>query len=638
MLETMRRASKTWIAALFIGVLVMSFALFGIGDVFTGSSARVVAVVGDTEISTAEFSRELRDDLQRLRQQQGLEITPAQAHEVGYDRDVLERLMAQLALDLHAQEMGLRVGRDTLRRVITSLDGFQAIDGSFDINAFNNYLQRAGLTQQEFESRFRLDVTRQHLVSAIMAGTRAPSGYVLALRRHEDERRAVEFAVLSPDALWATADPGDAVLEAYLAENPDFFRTPEYRAFTMIAIGPDQLGESIVVTDEEIAAAWEATRARFNKPEKRTLDQIVFPTKEEAEAAAARMAAGESFDAIAAERGLTPEDLSLGEVPEGDPLVPAVAFEVAAGTTTPAAEAQFGWVILRVVSITPGEEKTLADMRDEIVAALRRRKAQEELDPIFDAIEDARGARTPFEEIAQRLNLKLLSVTAMDAAGNDPAGAIVTGIPGDPRFLQEVFGLDAGQESDTLLTQDSILYAVRLDGITPPTTKPLSEIRQQVLEAWQVADTGKRLNDLAAELAGRASAGEDMVAMLREYDLRLTPLADVSRTTATDDLPAGAVNLLFRAKPGQWITTPHAKLAPEGSDDAPVPLMVIARATNVSFAAAPEGDTRLAELGGQTAQSLAGDMMALFISDIEATMGTEVNSAELAAIAGAGDR
>lgn len=638
MLETMRRASKTWVAALFIGVLVMSFALFGIGDVFTGSSERVVAVVGDTEISTQEFDRALREDLQRLRQQQGLEISVAQAHEVGYDRDVLERLMAQRALDIHAKDMGLRVGNDTLRRIITSLQGFQAIDGSFDINTFNQYLQRMNISQQEFENRFRLDVVRQQLVSAILAGTRAPSGYVLALRRHEDERRAVEFAVLTPEALAEAGDPDDAVLEAYLAENAGIFRTPEYRSFTMIAIGPDQLGEAIVVTDEEVAAAWEATRARFSRPEKRTLDQIVFPTREEAEAAAARMAAGESFDAIAAERGLTPEDLSLGEVPKGDPLVPAVAFEVAAGTTTPAAEAQFGWVILRVVSITPGEEKTLADMRDEIVAALRRRKAQEELDPIFEAIEDARGARTPFEEIAQRLNLKLLSVAAMDAAGNDPAGAVVTGIPGDPRFLQEVFALDAGQESETLLTQDSILYAVRLDGITPPATKPLSEIRQQVLEAWRVADTGKRLNDLAADLAARAASGEDMADMLRTYNVRLTTLADVSRTTATDDLPAGAVNLLFRAKPGQWITTPNARLAPEGSDEGPVPLMVVARATSVSFAAAPEGDTRLAELGGQTAQSLAGDLLALFISDIEAAMGTEVNSAELAAIANAGNR
>lgn len=638
MLETMRRASKTWVAALFIGVLVMSFALFGIGDVFTGSADRVVAKVGDTEISTQEFATELRNDLDRLRQQQGLEITLAQAHEVGYDRDVLERLMAQVALDNFARELGLRVGADTLRRIITNLEGFQGLDGSFDINAFNQYLQRASLTQPQFESRFRLDVTRQHLVSAIMAGTRAPSGYVLALRRHEDERRAVEYAVLSPSALAQSDDPDDAVLEAYLAENAGIFRTQEYRAFTMIAIGPDQLGESIVVTDEEIAEAWEANRARFSKPEKRTLDQIVFPTREEAEAAAARMAAGESFEAIAAERGLTQEDLTLGEVPKGDPLVPAIAFEVPAGTTTPAAEAQFGWVILRVVSITPAEEKTLADMRDELVAALKRRKAQDELDPIFDAIEDARGARTPFEEIAQRMNLKLLSVPAMDAVGNDPSGAVVTGIPGDPRFLQEVFELEAGQESDTLLTQDSILYAVRLDGITPPTTKPLSEIRQQVLEAWRVADTGKRLNDLSASLASRAAAGEDMAAMLRELNVRVSSVDDVSRATVTDDLPAGAVSLLFRAKPGQWVTTPNARLAPEDSDEGPIPLMVLARATSVSFAATPEGDTRLGELGGQTAQSLAGDIIALFISDVEAVMGTEVNSSQLAAIAGAEGR
>src|SRR6185312_3923456 len=107
MLEAMRRGAQTRVAKLLFAILVFSFGIWGVADVFRGWGRGYVAKVGHTEISAEEFRRSYQDDLDRISRQTKQHITPEQGHAFGLDRQVLAQMLAGTAIEEHAKQLGL---------------------------------------------------------------------------------------------------------------------------------------------------------------------------------------------------------------------------------------------------------------------------------------------------------------------------------------------------------------------------------------------------------------------------------------------------------------------------------------------------------------------------------------------------
>src|ERR1700679_1769346 len=115
MLRGMRKASSNWlgktIMAVVMGVLIISFGVWGIADIFKGFGQSTLAKVGHTEISANEFRQLYTDRLQQLGRQFGRPLTMEQARAFGLDRQVLQQTIAEAALDEEARR--LRLGQST---------------------------------------------------------------------------------------------------------------------------------------------------------------------------------------------------------------------------------------------------------------------------------------------------------------------------------------------------------------------------------------------------------------------------------------------------------------------------------------------------------------------------------------------
>src|SRR6201747_1564386 len=122
MLRGMRKASSNWlgktIMAVVMGVLIISFGVWGIADIFRGFGQSTLARVGHTEISANEFRQLYTDRLQQLGRQFGRPLTMDQARAFGLDRQVLQQTIAEAALDEETQRMGLGLSdADTMRAI-----------------------------------------------------------------------------------------------------------------------------------------------------------------------------------------------------------------------------------------------------------------------------------------------------------------------------------------------------------------------------------------------------------------------------------------------------------------------------------------------------------------------------------------
>src|SRR5260221_7685411 len=151
MLRGMRKASSNWlgktIMTVVMGVLIVSFGVWGIADIFRGFGQSTLAKVGSTEISINEFRQTYTDRLQQIGRQFGRPLTQDQARAFGLDRQVLEQTIAEAAFDEEARRLGLGQSDAETMRMIFSDPNFKGVNGNFDPARFQAVIRQFGFSQ-----------------------------------------------------------------------------------------------------------------------------------------------------------------------------------------------------------------------------------------------------------------------------------------------------------------------------------------------------------------------------------------------------------------------------------------------------------------------------------------------------------
>jgi len=560
MLQSLRKASKSWVASVFAGVLVLAFALWGVQDVFRGSTDTVVADVGSAEISSFDFDRAMRNQMRAFSAQTQTEITMDQAKAIGLDRNVLETEISQAALDEVGRSLGLTASQVTVNNQITSDKNFIGAGGAFDPIVFQQTLQQNNFTPQAFMETTAQNIVRAQLLGAAADGVAAPPGLVRLLFDYTSEQRAAEYIVVTPEEVGKVADPSMADLDAYHKAHAAEFSAPEYRAFDYVQITPDQVAGEIQISDDEIKTQFESRKASYEKPEERDIQQIVFPDKAAADAAAGKIKTGADFLAVAREKSLKDDDLNIGTKTQAqlDPKLADAVFAVPQGGVTAPLQGPFGWVILRAAKVTPGENKTLDDVKDQIKADLVKIKSQDKLKDISDKLEDARGGGAALADSAMKLGLTVRHVAAVDRKGMTPEDTKAD-MPAQPQFLDTVFMTESGEESDTFQTQDGQYFAIKVTGITPPALKPLDSVREQVREGFLKDARAKLLQDKVKMLTDQATNEKSLAGVGKALGHAPVTSMPMRRNEMGDVFSTSLMAQLFASQQGTVVTGPAGK-------------------------------------------------------------------------------
>src|ERR1700676_2987470 len=397
MLRGMRKASSNWLGKRIMpgvmGVLIISFGVWGIADIFRGFGQSTLATVGRTEISINEFRQLYTEKLQQIGRQFGRPLTMDQARAFGLDRQVLQQTIAEAALDEEARRLGLGQSEAETMRLIFSDPNFKGTNGAFDPARFEATIRQAGFTEQRYIADQRRVSLRRQIAGTISAGLEPPNVLIEALSRFQNEQRAIEYVKLDAAHAGPIDPPSPKTLAGYFDDHKTQFRAPEYRKISFVAITPEELGKWSEVSDEDAKKLFEQRRDRLGTPEQRQLSQIVFPNAEEALSARNRIAAGMSFEDLAKERGLNPSDVDLGMVAKSaviDPAIADAAFALPSGEVSQPVQGKFGVALVKVGKIEPGVEPSYeavaSNLKKEIATERARTKAAE----LRDKMEDER--------------------------------------------------------------------------------------------------------------------------------------------------------------------------------------------------------------------------------------------------------
>jgi peptidyl-prolyl cis-trans isomerase D len=566
MLTGLRKAGNSFIgrivATVLFGILILSFAIWGIGDIFRGAPSNRVATVGQTEISAERFRTAYNTEIQRLNQQFRTNITPDQARAFGLDQRVLARLISEAVLAERARALGLSASDQLVARSILEEPALRGPDGQFDRARFEQLLRDIGMTEAGFVNDQRAAIVRLHLADALTGALPVPMAAREALHRFANERRDASYVLLTPAAAGEIPVPSAEQLQTFYEERKSSFNAPEYRALSLVAVSPETLAKPEAVSDADARQRYEQTKSRFGSPERRTVQQITFGSLEEAEAAFNRIKEGASFEAIATERNVAPQDLSLGTFTRSEMLDPAVAdaaFSLQQGAVSGPVQGRFGPVLVRVTEIQAEAVRPFEEVAADVRRDIAQERARAEINDVHDAIEDMRASARPLAEIAQEKGLSLVQIPAVDRTAQDKSGQPVENLPERNALLTAAFASDIGVDNEALRTSEGGYVWFDVTGIEPTRERPLDEVREEVTRQWRAAEVSQRLTDKARQLVERLDKGETLETLAAEVNAPVKTATDLARRAPKDDLTADAVTRIFTTPVGKAGTAPNGE-------------------------------------------------------------------------------
>jgi peptidyl-prolyl cis-trans isomerase D len=619
MLDSLRNAAQTRVVKGLLALLILSFMVWGGQTLMVPNTPNAVVTVGDVKVSASDFRLAYERQVALLSRQLGTPLSRQQAQAFGVENQVYAQLVAGAALDQLATDMNLGLSEDRLARLIGEDPAFHGANGQFDRLTFSSVLRNAGLTEQDYINNRSQVAVRSQIVDAITDGYTAPKVLVDAIGKYRHETRTIDYLLLSNANIDAVKTPGDDVLAPWFESRKANYRAPEYRKISYIKLEPEDLAAPDAVTEEELRADYEKRKESYRTPATRTVEQLTFPSREAADAAASKLAAGTSFDDLVKAEGKTSADVLLGDFTKErmpDAKIADAAFAVAQdGGTTPVVEGAFGPVILRVTNIRPDAVRSFDEVKEELRKEIALDAAREQLVGLHDKIEDERAGGVSVKEIAEQLKLKLVTVDAVDASGKDQNGDEVKDLPEPRALVQEVFKADVG--TDTLavnIGRDGSAW-FDVEEIIPARDRTLDEVRDEVAADWTAEQQRAALAAKAKELKERIEKGAKLADIASELGLVVETKTGLTRATNDATLSPAAVIAAFGGPNG------HVANAPGIGGDGQV-LMQVTAVEEKAPADALDNDSSQIEA---IARASGDDILDQMVSTLQTAYGVSIN-------------
>jgi peptidyl-prolyl cis-trans isomerase D len=511
MLDTIKRYSNTWVAKIFMGVLILSFGLSGIAYVFTNLGTSTVARVGNESISAVDFDRAYRNQLNNFAQQYGQVPTPEQAQALGIPGNVLNELTSLAALDNIVNDFGVGASDDMIAEAVADDPNFQGTLSGFDRQMFNQILSRSGYTPAEYTALQADNVKRAQVIRGLFEGVPAPRTILEISHHFQNDTRTIDYFELSEAALGEIEAPTEEQLTDYLAANQADYRTEETRNIDILILTPDTLGATMEVTDEEIAAEYEKSGAAFIAPPTREVKLVELEDASQSQLLSGLAVSGAALDNLLASLGLSDKLEDLGRVSEEE-IADVTISDAAFGMETPGVTVVAGedrTIVVITSNFDEGGQQPLEEVRNEVKQRAAARKAKEVILDRIDEIEELRATLQPIKDIAAQFDLTTHNVDVT------PTGAELAALDDMPdggvgRVLPQV----TAAELDKLLPAVSLganeMAWFDLNKITEARDQTLDEVRPLLTANWLQEQKDKMLQEKADGLEAALKAGKDM--------------------------------------------------------------------------------------------------------------------------------
>ena len=565
MFTAIRSMSKstvgTIVLVLFVVAIMASFAIADVTSLSPGGgglSSSTLAKAGSEELTDRDMSDAMQRRLAQVREQNPEASYSAVA---GDFYPLLDTLIDERALQAFAQKHGFVLSKRLIDAEIANIPGVRGLDGQVSPEAYQAFLQRQRITDAQVRQLVAGSLLQRLLLTPAASNARVPIGMATPYASMLLEERQGEIALVPVTAFTAGLNPTDAQIQQFYAANRDRYMVPEQRVLRIARMGPEQVA-TVAATPQEIEAYYKARQDQYAAKDVRVISQAVVQDQNVANQIAQRARSGQSFVEAARPAGLGAADVSVGEQTRaqfaslaGD-RVAAAAFGASAGAVVGPVQSDLGWHVVKIESASTQPGKSLAQVRDEIAAAITAQKRANALGTLVDRVQDAIDGGANFDEAVKTANLPVTttpSITASGTARGNPsytfpeelAPALKSGFelaPSDEPVIDELAG-------------DSGFVLVAPAEVVPAAPAPLASIRDRVRSDWIQNQATVRARAAAQAIASKASGDVSLADAVKQSTTSLPPVQTararrIQLTEMGDRVPA-PLRVLFSTMQGK---------------------------------------------------------------------------------------
>lgn len=611
------RTHKRWMMFIAMIFIIPSFVVTGIYSYNRMSdSENDLATVGDTSITMMDFDNAKRQYLDNFRRQMGQSFKPNMLDTAEARASILAALISDRAISLEIASEYMNVGEADAINLVKQAPAFQR-DGKFSTEAYQQFLNSMGKSDEQFVLELRRDLTRQMLLSAVSQTTQASN--TVAQRIHDllTEERTIRTFEIKPTAFLKSVSVTDAEAQSYYDQNKSLFAVPESVDIEYVVLSPESY-KNIKASEDDIKTFYEQNLQRFSTPEERRASHILIAVNNEKSDADAKKEADEiykqlqadpsKFAQLAKSKSADPGSARQGGdlgffqkgmmVPEFDNAV----FSGKKGDLVAPVKTQFGYHIIKIVDIKPAQAKPLKEVRGEIEALYQQQAAirafAEDAENFSNMVYEQSESLQP---VAERFGLKIQTVKNVTRDFEDQLI--------NPNVIEALYGFDVLEDkrnSNAIEVASNTLLSARVTAHHKQTVKTFDEVKGDIVATLK--------NQKATE-AARSQGSADIAKLL-------------DKKSASGKF--GDKTVISRERPGAYAyEVVTAALRPEanklptytGVQTQDGSYFVIEVQSSKKIEASPE---QLAMRKAELAQLYSNPEQAAFISGLETKFGTQI--------------
>jgi peptidyl-prolyl cis-trans isomerase D len=626
-----RKFATYAVMSVLLGMLIISFALWGIGDMLRmgGHSSEVAHVggfhvplygwVGGTSVSINEVRERFNRQLDQVQRRTGQRPDEEQAVKFGLNIRALQDVVQRAVIDHAMVDYGIVVSDDQIREAIAQNPDFKGAGGKFDPVKYRNLLQQARINEASYVADVRREIGSSELFGTVRTQGLAPKSLRDDIFKMESEKRMAETLYVPDSIVTDVPKPTAEQLDTYFKANKARFQIPEYRSFSYVLLTNADVMDQVTVTPEQVKQEYESRAAEFGTPEKRDVDQAMTDSEAKAKAIIAAVKGGKSLeDATKQVTGSADGVIKLGLVEKKDLPAGALAdgiFKLPEGVAPEPIKSPLGWHVVRINKIVPGKLTPFDEVKDKMEKDLKNQLAPDQLIKLVNDFDRELGKGDSMADAAKALGIKVKSYENVDARGQDSSGRQVVIGPGATELVQTAFATREGNESDLEQTQKGEYFIVRTDRVTPSRSPSLSEVQDKVTQAWETDQRRKLADQKVKAAVDKINSGTGLAAIAKDLGLEVRTTKAVTRFEADTGnyLTRPATQELFKLAVGKV----QAVRGTEGN--------VIVQTKEIQPADLAKEKLDLERFGNQLDTMIANDLVAQFLASLRTKYGVTVD-------------
>ena len=630
MLDTLKNKINSIFSKIFLLILAASFALWGVGDIFSSRNNPGVAAVGKLDVTANEFIQTYQRILTELNKNADGQITEEVAQSLGLPRQTLSQLINEKIIDIEVEKANITVPDEHLKKLIYSSSLFKDQFGAFNKQQFQYVLRQLGMDEKIYFNEIKKSILRDQIRSPFAYANDISPVIKETYYNIRNESRSIKVINIAASNYKINDIPKDTEIQNKLNKDQEMYMNQELRSFSFISLKPADLIDTINISEEDLKAEYNNYPEKYNISEKRNVLLVNFQNKEEA------IKIIEAINQLPQETNISEklltvlknsptqdhEEAKLGIIEYKDlpNEVSENVFKARENKLIGPEKTPFGWRIFLVSQIIPEIVKKYLDVKLEIAKELKVNVALEKMYDLGNAFYDEIAAGNGIEDAATAINAKVLKFKNIDANGIDAKGNILNELPPYPNLMQTVFSANINEPSELINTIGNTIYAIQVEDIVPQSTMTFDEAKEKIIKDIQIEKSLNVALNIANEIVKKQNNKQDFESLAKEYNLVLLNADNVQKdgSGAEGILNDEALNQVFIIKNGK--TTNPIKY----NDNT----YIVAKVEDV-IPVVEINKEKLLELNLTISNEIANDIQELFIKNLTSKQKIKINDALL---------